>query len=300
MGSSGWPKPAIVAMRMNPSSATWVETRKTRPFWTLATIRRPSRRPYIRVTNESSPRTRSEASRATAVPLPMATATSAWCRAGASLTPSPVTATVRPAVRAASTMRSLSSGMARATTVRLASSAARRAAGHDRTSDPTTSPPGPMPTWAAIAAAVAGWSPVTTTVWMPAPVARSKRLADPVPDGVFEVQEGQRRPGLRGVGGGDQQQPAAVPGVPLVGASTRRSRRRPGARGRSRTASGAPTTRPSSDAGRRGRPGHAVGPAVGRALGAAQRRLGIRAPACATGSGAALASSSARVNEPGG
>src|SRR5450759_4506779 len=48
-----------------------------KPFWTLATRRRPCLRPSIRVTNESSPRTRSEASRATAVPLPMATATSA-------------------------------------------------------------------------------------------------------------------------------------------------------------------------------------------------------------------------------
>ena len=64
-------------MRMKPRRATWVETRKTRPFWTLSTIRRPSRRPYISVANESSPSTRSDASRATAVPLPMATATSA-------------------------------------------------------------------------------------------------------------------------------------------------------------------------------------------------------------------------------
>ena len=61
-GSSGWDIPARVAMRMKPSSATWVETRKTRPFWTLATIRRPSRSPYMSVANESSPRTRSDAS----------------------------------------------------------------------------------------------------------------------------------------------------------------------------------------------------------------------------------------------
>ena len=50
------------------------------------------------------------------VPLPMETATSACCRAGASLTPSPVTATVRCSLRAMSTRRNLSSGTARATT----------------------------------------------------------------------------------------------------------------------------------------------------------------------------------------
>src|SRR3972149_4636768 len=33
-------------MRMKPSRATWVETRKTSPFWTLATMRRrPGRAP---------------------------------------------------------------------------------------------------------------------------------------------------------------------------------------------------------------------------------------------------------------
>ena len=85
----------IVEMRMNPRKATWVETTNTRPFWTLSTIRRPSASPNMSVANESSPRTRSDASRATAVPLPIATATSAPWRAGASLTPSPVTATIR-------------------------------------------------------------------------------------------------------------------------------------------------------------------------------------------------------------
>ncbi len=41
-GSSGWPKPYRVAMRMKPRNATWVEMRKIRPFWTLSTMRRPS------------------------------------------------------------------------------------------------------------------------------------------------------------------------------------------------------------------------------------------------------------------
>ena len=82
-GSRTWRSATkIVEMRMKPRNATWVETTKTRPFWTLSTIRRPSARPYISVANESSPSTRSDASRATAVPLPIATATSAPWSAG--------------------------------------------------------------------------------------------------------------------------------------------------------------------------------------------------------------------------
>ena len=45
IGRSAWLNPAIVAMRMKPSRATWVDSRKTRPFWTLSTIRRPSSMP---------------------------------------------------------------------------------------------------------------------------------------------------------------------------------------------------------------------------------------------------------------
>ena len=62
IGTSGRSNPASVAIRMKPRNATWVEIRKTRPFWTLSTIRRPSPRPYMSVANESSPRTRSAAS----------------------------------------------------------------------------------------------------------------------------------------------------------------------------------------------------------------------------------------------
>ena len=97
----------------------------------------PRRRPYIRVANESSPRTRSAASLATPVPDPMATATSARCRAGASLTPSPVTATVRPAARATRTSRSFCSGVDRATTWSRPSSAVRRASSQPARSSPT-------------------------------------------------------------------------------------------------------------------------------------------------------------------
>ena len=58
------------------------------------------------------------ASRATSVPeRPMATPMSARCKAGASFTPSPVTATISPRSRSASTMRSLASGELRAKTI---------------------------------------------------------------------------------------------------------------------------------------------------------------------------------------
>jgi hypothetical protein len=63
----------------------------------------------------SSVSTMVAASLATSVPeRPMATPMSARRRAGASLTPSPVIATVWPSARSASAMRSLDSGEARA------------------------------------------------------------------------------------------------------------------------------------------------------------------------------------------
>src|SRR5258708_3153157 len=68
---------------MKPSRATCVDVMNTRPLRTLSTIRRPSRIAKSSVANESSPRTRSEAPFATAVPLPIATPTSACSRAGA-------------------------------------------------------------------------------------------------------------------------------------------------------------------------------------------------------------------------
>ena len=169
----------IVDTRMKPRNATWVETTKIRPFWTLSTIRRPSARPNIRVANESSPRTRSEASRATAVPLPIATATSAPWSAGASFTPSPVTATIRWSARAARTRRSFCSGVDRATTWRSDSSAASRTSSQPATSSPVTIRSASRPASRAIVAAVRGWSPVTTMTPMPAPLAMASASAIP-------------------------------------------------------------------------------------------------------------------------
>ena len=96
----------------------------------------------------SSASTMSDASRVTSVPLrPIAMPMCASRSAGASLTPSPVIATTAPRAFQSRTMRSLSSGVARAWT-RSAASSPRRT----------------MPSSRAIAAAVTAWSPVIMTV----------------------------------------------------------------------------------------------------------------------------------------
>ena len=115
----------------------------------------------------------------TSVPaIPIATPMSARFRAGASLTPSPVMATTSPCSCSASTIRSLCSGLTRGRTRR---PPARRAPGRPRPSPrapaPATAraPPATMPSSTAIAAAVAGWSPVIMIVRIPA--SRASRTA---------------------------------------------------------------------------------------------------------------------------
>ncbi len=79
---------------------------------------RPSSTPATMLEKSSSVITRSAASRATSVPLrPMATPMLAARSAGASFTPSPVTATNSPAPCSARTTRSLADGVARPTTL---------------------------------------------------------------------------------------------------------------------------------------------------------------------------------------
>ena len=81
----------------------------------LAKMPRPSRMALTMVAKLSSARIMSAASLATSVPAtPMATPMSAALSAGASLTPSPVMATIRPSAWSASTIRSLCSGATRA------------------------------------------------------------------------------------------------------------------------------------------------------------------------------------------
>ena len=96
-------------------AATPVEIRKKVAFCTAAKVTRPSRTADTMVEKLSSVSTMSAASRATSVPeRPIATPSDAAFSAGASLTPSPVTATISPAASKARTMRSLSRGVTRA------------------------------------------------------------------------------------------------------------------------------------------------------------------------------------------
>ena len=71
------------------------------------------------------------------------------------------------------------SGVERATTCRSASSSASRASSHAASSSPVTTWSASRPASRAIVAAVRGWSPVTTTTWMPACASRRHRLAMP-------------------------------------------------------------------------------------------------------------------------
>ena len=104
----------------------------------------------------------------TSVPvMPIAMPMSAFLRAGASFTPSPVMATTWPFLRRMSTRWTLSSGETRAMTPmssiwRIASSSLMA-----RNSAPVMARPS-MPSWRAIASAVTAWSPVIMRTWMPA------------------------------------------------------------------------------------------------------------------------------------
>ena len=116
----------------------------------------------------SSVRIITAASLATSVPvMPMATPMSAFLRAGASLTPSPVMATMWPAFFKISTSRTLCSGVTRAMTPispiwRSASSSLKAAKSAPVIARPV------IPSFPAMAAAVTAWSPVIMRIWMPA------------------------------------------------------------------------------------------------------------------------------------
>ena len=97
---------------------------------------------------------------------------SARRRAGASLTPSPVIATVWPCARSASTTWSLVSGLLRATISSCAScrsaSGRARASRRGRRRRRRSASPSTIPTSRAIASAVSPWSPVMTMMRIPA------------------------------------------------------------------------------------------------------------------------------------
>jgi hypothetical protein len=134
---------------------------------------RPSSIAATMLAKLSSSRIRSAASLATSVPLmPMAMPMSAVFSAGASLTPSPVTATISPLFFSASTMRIFCSAATRAKRISGASSASCSCVGDiSRSCSPlitSGASPRTRPIWRAIARPVCGWSPVTMMIRMPA------------------------------------------------------------------------------------------------------------------------------------
>ncbi|MNZ65915.1 hypothetical protein D3C78_841160 [compost metagenome] len=146
----------------------------------LAYTARPSSTALTMLAKLSSSSTMSAASRATSVPpMPMAMPMSARLSAGASLTPSPVTATTWPLRCNASTTSSFWSAVTRANSTSGASRAnCSWLSERWRRSSPLITrgaAPVTRPISRAMALAVTGWSPVSMITWMPAP--RQRRIA---------------------------------------------------------------------------------------------------------------------------
>ncbi|SIH06316.1 Uncharacterised protein [Mycobacteroides abscessus subsp. abscessus] len=121
-----WPTGCVISSTPNSSantSATLVVNSCRIKFLILPKMVRPARTLRSMVVNLSSSKIRSAASLVTSVPLmPMAMPMSAARKAGASLMPSPVMATVSPCRCKARTMRCLCSGDTRAYTRMLGAS----------------------------------------------------------------------------------------------------------------------------------------------------------------------------------
>ena len=130
-------------------------------------IPRPSSTACTRVAKLSSVRIIFAACLETSDPLPIATPMSACLRAAASLTASPVIATMSPRPCMSWTRRSLSWGETRPNTCSSGSCAASWSSAVAAKSVPDM-PPGPRSSSAAIAWAVTRWSPVIIRTSMPA------------------------------------------------------------------------------------------------------------------------------------
>ena len=104
----------------------------------------------------------------TSVPvMPIATPMSAFLSAGASLTPSPVIATMFSFCCSSATRRILSSGATRATTPMLSRCFVNSSSLMAANWAPVRAVPS-MPSCLPMAAAVTAWSPVIMRTWMPA------------------------------------------------------------------------------------------------------------------------------------
>ena len=132
---------------------------------------RPLATALMIVAKSSSARIMAAASLDTSVPdRPMAIPISAFFKAGASLTPSPVMATISPFFCQAFTMRILSAGVTRANTAYLRMSRLSSSSLNWESWVPVMAslPPSMIPSFFAMAEAVVTWSPVIITVLIPA------------------------------------------------------------------------------------------------------------------------------------
>ncbi len=179
---------SAAASTLKATSPRLPPTRMASASRTEPHIARPSSSAAMIVSSRSSPTTRSAAAVAAGVPRrPSAIPTSASRMAGASLAPSPVIATTRPMRWYAWTMRTLWWGLHRAMTSSVGSSSSSSPSLSSSISAPVhTFWSGSSLTVAAMASAVAGWSPVSITVCTPA--ARSRAVA-----GAAEERTGSAR-----------------------------------------------------------------------------------------------------------
>lgn len=166
--------PRIVQIRTRERPAALVLNWKVRKFWMLLKMPLPSSMAFKMVEKSSSVNIMSAASFATSVPfLPIAIPMSAFFSAGASLTPSPVIATISPRDWSALMILSLWSGVVRAKMVVFCIACARSSSDRLSTSWPvktgfTETWPGPcsrgvaisIPSCVPIAIAVVSASPV--------------------------------------------------------------------------------------------------------------------------------------------
>ena len=162
--------PNIKLTKKIATSAAFVASKKAKTFLMLSRSIRPSLIASTMVSNRSSSSTRSDASLAISLPLPIATPISALFNATASLTPSPVIATTCPCRCKAFITRCLSIGVARAITVVLLSTSINSLSVIFCTSSlvSSVSSVSIMPTSLATDFAVSKWSPVIKITLIPA------------------------------------------------------------------------------------------------------------------------------------
>ena len=161
--------PSSTLSRATTLMVSW----NTMKRWMFLYNERPHITAVAMLWNESSSSVMSLASLATEVPVPIDRPTCAWFRAGASLVPSPVTATTAPFFCSSCTRRCLSIGRARLITFRSSTRSRASSSLNAANSVPvmrfrSVSVGCQRPICRAISVAVPGVSPVTIFTLMPA------------------------------------------------------------------------------------------------------------------------------------